>query len=70
MFYHSPLKRENGDAVVIGASSPQQLEKTLIACEAGPLPMELAKAIEGVWEGAKEIAPDYSPFLVKSTPES
>ena len=54
--------------MIVGASSSQQLEKTLTACEAGPLPAELFKAIEGIWEGAKEIAPDYSPFLVKSTP--
>ena len=63
IMHHSALDADKGDAVIIGASSPKQLETTLTACEKGPLPKNLADAVNGVWENAKETAPDYSPFL-------
>jgi aflatoxin B1 aldehyde reductase len=61
--HHSALKRELGDAMIVGASSPAQLEVTMKACGEGPLPEGVLRAVEGVWESASEWAPDYSPFL-------
>ena len=48
VLHHSALSKEHGDAVIIAASSPEQLEKTLTACEAGPLPKEVAEVVDEV----------------------
>ena len=64
--FHSALKAELGDAMIVGASSPAQLETTMKGLEAGPLPEEVSEAVDGVWESARESAPDYSPFLERS----
>jgi aflatoxin B1 aldehyde reductase len=61
--HHSVLKPEFGDAMVVAASSPAQMDKTMKSLAAGPLPKEVADTIDGIWEGIKETAPDYSPFL-------
>ena len=66
VMHHSALKAEKDDAMIVGASSPKQLDETLKACAAGPLPKEVVEAVDGVWESAKETAPDYSPFLTQS----
>lgn len=55
MLHHSALKE--GDAIIIGASSLQQLDGNLESCKAGPLPEELVKVVEDVWGPAKEFAP-------------
>jgi aflatoxin B1 aldehyde reductase len=55
--YHSPLKPEQGDAIIVGASSVKQLEETLEGLERGPLSDKAAKAIDGVWEMVKHEAP-------------
>lgn len=55
--FHSALSAEYGDAVLFAVSSMEQLEKTLDALEAGPLPQEVAEAISGVYstfEGPEE----------------
>ena len=39
--------------MIIGGSSLKQLEKTLTACEEGPLEPEVAKKIQGIWEMVK-----------------
>jgi aflatoxin B1 aldehyde reductase len=51
--YHSHLKAELGDGVIIGASSLKQLEQTLEALEAGPLSDTAIKGIDGIWEKVK-----------------
>ena len=48
--YHSHLKAELGDGVIIGASSLPQLEQTLEALEAGLLSDKAIKGINGIWE--------------------
>lgn len=48
--YHSILESELGDAVIIGVSSPEQLESNLDVIEEGPLPAEVATALEKVYE--------------------
>lgn len=35
--YHSALDRDNGDALIVGTSSPEQLEETLNGIEKRPL---------------------------------
>lgn len=47
--HHSLLKREYGDAIIIGASSAAQLEENLTNLEKGPLPDELVKAFDEAW---------------------
>ena len=52
--YISALKPEHGDAIIIGATSLEQLEQTLAGIEKGPVSEEAAKAIEEIWEGVKD----------------
>jgi len=56
---HSLLKREFGDAVIIGASSARQLEDNLTNLEKGPLPEEVLKAFDEGWEHVKSVARPY-----------
>lgn len=55
--YHSALKKENGDGVILGASKVSQLEETLTAIEAGPLDARTAKRASDIWEKVKHEAP-------------
>lgn len=55
--YHSALKAENGDAVIVGASKSSQLEETLEAVEAGPLNPGIAERANAIWEKVKDEAP-------------
>lgn len=55
--YDSPLKNELGDAIIVGASSLEQLEQTLKGVNAGPLHPEIVKKIDGVWDTIKHEAP-------------
>ncbi|KAF4455782.1 hypothetical protein F53441_1981 [Fusarium austroafricanum] len=50
--HHSILDKKYGDAVIIGASSPEQLENNIDAIEEGPLPEEVAAALSAVYEEA------------------
>ncbi|ROV97486.1 hypothetical protein VPNG_08701 [Cytospora leucostoma] len=47
--YHSQLDYNKGDAIVIGASSPAQLSSNLDTVDDGPLPQEVAEAINGIY---------------------
>ena len=51
--YNSALKPEYGDAIIIGATSLDQLEQTLKGLEGGPVSESAAKAIDEIWEGVK-----------------
>lgn len=55
MTHHSLLKRENGDAIIIGASSTKHLEENLADLEKGPLPQAVLDALDQGWEGVKGI---------------
>lgn len=63
--YHSALKKENGDAVIVGASKAAQLEETLKAVEDGPLNESIAKRASDIWEKVKDEAPldNYHSFM-------
>ena len=57
VLHHSALSAKDGDAMIIGASSLRHLEENLEICKAGPLPDEVVKVIEEVWQSAKPFAP-------------
>ncbi|KAI0074930.1 Aldo/keto reductase [Panus rudis PR-1116 ss-1] len=57
--HHSLLKREYGDAVIIGASSVKHIEKNLVDLEKGPLPDEVVKVLDEAWETVKPYAVKY-----------
>ena len=61
--HHSAIDASLGDAVILGASKPAQLEDSLRICEKGPLPDELVKAMDDVWAAAKAEGPSYSPWV-------
>lgn len=63
MLHHSALSADHGDAMVISASSEQQLDTTLTACQAGPLPAEIVDLMEQSWEVIEPNAPPYSIFV-------
>lgn len=62
VLYHSALKGEKGDAMIIGASRPEQLQPTMDTCNAGPLPDELVQLMEDVWAAVRSDAPRYCMF--------
>ncbi|KAK3686807.1 hypothetical protein LTR37_019440 [Vermiconidia calcicola] len=55
--FNSPLKRENGDAIIFGASSFKQLDETLKYVTAGPLSENAVKRIDEVWKTIEHEAP-------------
>lgn len=57
--YHSVLDASLGDAIIIGASTLEQLKENLDIIEAGPLPEELAQAVGDIYQhvGDVEIKP-------------
>ncbi|KAH8929890.1 Aldo/keto reductase [Atractiella rhizophila] len=57
--HHSLLKKEYGDAVIIGASSTQHIEQNLQDLEKGPLPEQVVKALDQAWEICKPVAAKY-----------
>lgn len=56
--HHSAL--QPGDAVVLGAASPQQMEDNIVQCEGGPLPDEIVKLLEEAWKKAKSVSSHYA----------
>ncbi len=55
--HHGPLGDEDG--VILGASSVEQVEENLNACERGPLPQDIVGSFEDMWKGYKEKAGPY-----------
>ena len=51
--HHSMLKREHGDAIIIGASKVEQLQSNLDDLDKGPLPNDIVEVLNGLWEGCK-----------------
>lgn len=58
--HHCFMKKELGDTVVLGAASVEQLEEDLIDLEKGPLPEEVAQAMEAAWQKAKNVPAPYA----------
>ncbi|KAJ7690346.1 NADP-dependent oxidoreductase domain-containing protein [Mycena rosella] len=57
--HHSALKKEFGDAVIVGAGSVAHLEANLEALEKGPLPVDVVKALDAGWEHTRELLSRY-----------
>jgi len=57
--YHSQLRREHGDAIIVGASSADQLERNLTSLENGPLPDEMVRAFDEGWAIVKAVTKPY-----------
>ena len=53
--WHSDLAAEEGDAVIVGASSLAQLEENMNILEQGPLPETLLEVMASVWEDVKNL---------------
>ena len=54
---NSPLDRAHGDAIIIGASSIEQLKQTLEGIEKGKLSDKAVQAIDAIWDTIKHEAP-------------
>ncbi|KAF8163003.1 Aldo/keto reductase [Crassisporium funariophilum] len=59
MSHHSMLKREYGDAILIGASSLNHIEQNLVDLEKGPLPEEVVKCLDEAWFQVQPYATQY-----------
>ncbi|KAL6864578.1 NADP-dependent oxidoreductase domain-containing protein [Trichoderma novae-zelandiae] len=55
--YHSALKEHLGDAIVLGASKISQLQQTVDGLDNGPLPEDVVKKIDDIWELVKDESP-------------
>ncbi|KKY33245.1 putative aldehyde reductase [Diaporthe ampelina] len=56
VYYHSKLRQDLGDVVLVGASKPEQITQTVEGINKGPLKPEVVKGIEEVWELVKDEA--------------
>lgn len=57
--YHSMLKAQRGDAIIIGASKMSHLLQNLASVQAGPLPGNVLEAFEQAWAITKADSPEY-----------
>jgi len=57
--HHSLLKREYGDAIIIGASSMKHIEQNMLDLEKGPLPEAVVKALDEAWLSVLPYASGY-----------
>lgn len=57
--FHSKLDGRYGDGIIFGVSKIEQLHKTIDALEAGPLPDELAEAINEIYAMIEGAEPPY-----------
>lgn len=57
--YHSMLRGDRGDAIIIGASKLGHLQQNMAAVKAGPLPDDLVTAFDAAWEISRPDAPEY-----------
>ncbi|KAF2172491.1 hypothetical protein M409DRAFT_17725 [Zasmidium cellare ATCC 36951] len=55
--YNSPLKPEQGDAIIIGARDHAQLKQTLDSINGGPLSEKAVKKIDEMWKKIEQDAP-------------
>ncbi|KAJ5160682.1 alcohol dehydrogenase [Penicillium canariense] len=65
--FHSGLDARLGDSLVIGASSLDQVKRTVAALKEGPLPETVAKQISDLWEIVKNDAVANNFDVVRST---
>ncbi|KAF4212464.1 hypothetical protein CNMCM8980_000970 [Aspergillus fumigatiaffinis] len=56
IFFHSHIREDLGDAVIVGASKISQFEETVAAIQRGPLSADAVKRIDAIWEKIKDVA--------------
>lgn len=56
VYYHSAIKPDLGDRVIIGASKVEQITRTVEGLRNGPLKDEVVRGIDEIWELVKEDA--------------
>ncbi|KUI70828.1 Aflatoxin B1 aldehyde reductase member 4 [Cytospora mali] len=56
LYYHSEMRPELGDTVIVGASKVEQITQTVEGLERGPLKAEVVRGIDEFWELVKEDA--------------
>ncbi|KAH7303914.1 putative oxidoreductase [Stachybotrys elegans] len=54
--YHSALKGEHDDGIILGARDAAQLRESIRFIRTGPLPEHLAKEVDGVWDLVRQDA--------------
>ncbi|XP_036034977.1 aflatoxin B1 aldehyde reductase member 3-like [Onychomys torridus] len=59
MYHHSQLQASQGDAVILGMSSLEQLEQNLAATEEGPLEPAVVDAFNQAWNLVAHECPNY-----------
>ena len=57
--YHSMLKGDRGDAILVGASKLNHLKQNMDTVKAGPLPGDVVAAFEQAWTITKGDSPEY-----------
>jgi len=57
--HHSLLRRDRGDAILIGASSVDHIKQNLVDLEKGPLPDEVLKVLDEAWFSVQSYASCY-----------
>ena len=60
---HSKLISGNGDGILIGASSDQQLTQNIHSSEQGNLPTSVLEAIDKAWDIVKPNSPSYFKYI-------
>ncbi|MBM6853242.1 aldo/keto reductase [Mediterraneibacter glycyrrhizinilyticus] len=60
--YHSMLKAERGDAIIVGASRISQLRQNMETIRKGELPDKVVSSIEEAWEVCRPDAPEYFKY--------
>ncbi len=63
--YHSMLKEERGDGIIVGVSKITQLQQNVEASKQGPLPDDIVDAFEDAWNICRSDAPEYFRFYEK-----
>ena len=59
LVHHSKLRPFDGDGIVIGASSIEQLDSNLKDLQKGPLPDEVVRALDEAWHSTRVVAKTY-----------
>jgi aflatoxin B1 aldehyde reductase len=54
--YHSVVKAEHGDGIIIGARDGAQLKDTIKILKAGPLPASIVDRVDALWDLVKDDA--------------
>ena len=57
--YHSMLKPERGDGIIIGASRMEHLKKNIAFLDRVKLPDDVVNAMKNAWEISRADAPEY-----------